>query len=32
VRAAAASYVAAVRRAGLGVTEAERLVRDHWPR
>jgi DNA-binding transcriptional regulator YhcF (GntR family) len=32
VRAAAASYVAAARRAGLGVTEAERLVRDHWPR
>jgi DNA-binding transcriptional regulator YhcF (GntR family) len=32
VRAAASSYVAAARRAGLGVTEAERLVRDHWPR
>jgi DNA-binding transcriptional regulator YhcF (GntR family) len=32
VRDAAASYAAAARRAGLGVTEAERLVRDHWPR
>jgi DNA-binding transcriptional regulator YhcF (GntR family) len=32
VRAAAATYAEAARRAGLGVTEAERLVRQHWTR
>ena len=32
VQAAATAYVEAVRRAGLGVTEAQRLVQDHWPR
>ena len=32
VQAAATVYVEAVRRAGLGVTEAQRLVQDHWPR
>jgi DNA-binding transcriptional regulator YhcF (GntR family) len=32
VRAAAASYVEAARRSGLGVTEAELLVRQHWTR
>ncbi len=32
VQAAAAAYVGAVRRAGLGVTEAQRLVQEHWPR
>jgi len=32
VDSAAASYVAAVRRAGLGVTEAQRLVEKHWTR
>ena len=32
VRDAATAYVAAVRRAGLGVTEAQRLVQEHWPR
>ena len=30
VRAAAATYVRAVRGAGLGITEAQRLVREHW--
>lgn len=30
VRTAAASYVAAARRAGLGVTEAQRLVQEAW--
>ena len=32
VQAAAAAYVGAVRRAGLGVTEAQRLVEEHWAR
>lgn len=32
VQAAAAAYVDAVRRAGLGVTDAQRLVQDHWAR
>ena len=32
VRDAATAYVAAVRRAGLGVTEAQHLVQEHWPR
>ena len=32
VESAAAAYVAAVRRAGLGVTEAGRLVEKHWTR
>ena len=32
VQAAATAYVEAVRRAGLGVTEAQRLAQDHWPR
>ena len=32
VQTAATAYVEAVRRAGLGVTEAQRLVQDHWPR
>jgi DNA-binding transcriptional regulator YhcF (GntR family) len=32
VRAAAASYVEVVRRAGLGITEAHRLVEQHWTR
>ena len=32
VRAAATAYVEAVRRAGLGVTEAQRLVTEHWAR
>ena len=32
VQAAATAYVEAVRRAGLAVTEAQRLVQDHWPR
>ena len=34
VQAAAAAYVEAVRRAGLGVTEAagELHVHEHWPR
>ena len=32
VRAAAAAYVEAARSAGLGVTEAELLVRQHWTR
>ncbi len=32
VRAAAASYAEVARRAGLGVAEAERLVRQHWTR
>jgi DNA-binding transcriptional regulator YhcF (GntR family) len=32
VQMAAAAYVDAARRAGLGVTEAERLVRQHWTR
>jgi DNA-binding transcriptional regulator YhcF (GntR family) len=30
VRAAAAAYVEAARRAGLGVVEAQRLVQQHW--
>ena len=32
VQAAAAAYVDTVRRAGLGITEAQRLVQDHWAR
>jgi DNA-binding transcriptional regulator YhcF (GntR family) len=32
VQAAAAAYVAAVRRAGIGVTEAQRLVQELWTR
>jgi DNA-binding transcriptional regulator YhcF (GntR family) len=32
VQAAAAAYVDAVRQAGLGVTEAQRLVEQHWAR
>jgi DNA-binding transcriptional regulator YhcF (GntR family) len=32
VRDAAAAYVGAVRRAGLGITEAQRMVQEHWPR
>jgi DNA-binding transcriptional regulator YhcF (GntR family) len=32
VQAAAATYADVARRAGLGVTEAERLVREHWAR
>ena len=32
VQSAAAAYVEAVRRAGLGVTEAQRLVEEHWAR
>jgi DNA-binding transcriptional regulator YhcF (GntR family) len=32
VQAAAAAYVETVRRAGLGVTDAQRLVREHWTR
>ena len=32
VQAAATAYVDAVRRAGLGVTEAQRLVTEHWAR
>jgi DNA-binding transcriptional regulator YhcF (GntR family) len=32
VRAAAAAYVDTVRRAGLGITEAQQLVQDHWAR
>ena len=32
VQASAAAYVEAVRRAGLGVTEAQQLVQDHWSR
>ena len=30
VQAAVAAYVVAVRRAGLGITEAQRLVEEHW--
>jgi DNA-binding transcriptional regulator YhcF (GntR family) len=30
VQAAAAAYVDTVRRAGLGITEAQQLVQDHW--
>jgi DNA-binding transcriptional regulator YhcF (GntR family) len=32
VQAAAAAYVKIVRQAGLGVTEAQRLVEQHWTR
>jgi len=32
VGAAAAAYVSVVRRAGLGVVEAQRLVGEHWRR
>jgi DNA-binding transcriptional regulator YhcF (GntR family) len=32
VQAAVAAYVDTVRRAGIGVTEAQRLVQDQWPR
>jgi DNA-binding transcriptional regulator YhcF (GntR family) len=32
VAAAAEAYVTAVRRSGLGIVEAQRLVQEHWPR
>jgi DNA-binding transcriptional regulator YhcF (GntR family) len=32
VRAAAARYVETVRRTGIGLTEAQRLVAEHWRR
>ena len=32
VQAAVAAYVDTVRRAGLGVTEAQHMVQDQWPR